>query len=74
MAIDKALPNTIPEEVEVDKLAGILPTNEEGSPEVEIQIEEEGFIEPEPESAEVPFGANLAEFIDEDQLEKCQIA
>ena len=70
MAIDKALPNTIPEEVEVDKLAGILPTNEEGSPEVEIQIEEEGFIEPEPESAEVPFGANLAEFIDEDQLEK----
>ena len=70
MAIDKALPNTIPEEVEVDKLAGILPTNEEGSPEVEIQIEEEGFIEPEPESTSVPFGANLAEFIDEDQLEK----
>ena len=44
MAIDKALPNTIPEEVAVDKLAGILPTNEEGSPEVEIEIQEEGFI------------------------------
>ena len=70
MAIDKALPNTIPEEVEVDKLAGILPTNEEGSPEVEIQVEDEGFIEPEPESAAVPFGANLAEFITEDELEK----
>jgi len=70
VAIDKALPNTIPEEVEVDKLAGILPTNEEGSPEVEIQVEDEGFIEPEPESAAVPFGANLAEFITEDELEK----
>lgn len=70
MAIDKALPNTIPEEVEVDKLAGILPTNEEGSPEVEIQVEDEGFIEPEPESTQIPFGANLAEFIDEDELGK----
>jgi len=70
VAIDKALPNTIPEEVEVDKLAGILPTNEEGSPEVEIQVEDEGFIEPEPESTQIPFGANLAEFIDEDELGK----
>ena len=70
MAIDKALPNTIPEEVAVDKLAGILPTNEEGSPEVEIEIQEEGFIEQEPESAEIPFGANLSEFIEEDELGK----
>ena len=70
MAIDKALPNTIPEEVAVDKLAGILPTNEEGSPEVEIEIQEEGFIEQEPESAEIPFGAKLSEFIEEDELGK----
>ena len=37
MAIDKALPNTTSEEIEVDKMAGILPVNEEGSPDIEIQ-------------------------------------
>ena len=47
MAIDKSLPNTSPEEIQVDKMAGLVPIEED-----------------------VPFGANLAEFIEEDQLQK----
>ena len=70
MAIDKALPNTTSEEIEVDKMAGILPVNEEGSPDIEIQVEEEGFVEEQPEAEEIPFGANLAEFISDDESEK----
>ena len=70
MAIDKALPNTTSEEIEVDKMAGILPVNEEGSPDIEIQVEEEGFVEEQPEAEEIPFGANLAEFISDDEAEK----
>jgi len=70
VAIDKALPNTTSEEIEVDKMAGILPVNEEGSPDIEIQVEEEGFVEEQPEAEEIPFGANLAEFISDDESEK----
>ena len=71
MAIDKSLPNTSPEEIQVDKMAGLVPIDENAVPEIEIEIQdEEGFIEPEPEQEDVPFGANLAEFIEEDQLQK----
>ena len=69
MAIEKQLPNE-PEAIQVDSLAGTVPITEEAIPEVEIELSDNENMTAEPEEVNIPHGANLAEFLEEDELNK----
>ena len=69
MAIEKQLPNE-PEAIQVDSMAGTIPVNENAQPEIEIEVQTNEMMPEEPQPVNIPHGANLAEFIEEDELNK----
>ena len=69
MAIEKQLPNE-PEAIQVDSMAGTLPVDENARPEIEVEVQTNEMVPEEPQPVNIPHGANLAEFIEEDELNK----